>query len=432
MTLILIGLLFVCTMGIFLSSQYEKYADYELKSFKEALVDAHYIQVFNIYGADGNMQFSEFLKEKDALERLKAFNKDLHSYYNYFEVYEQPLEYMEFYTKGDRFVCGYEEGAVDELMNQRLIIEKEPIYCTPLKTVEIGENAFRHFSLEKDIDIGETFFDKDSDKVWKTKIMPVLMGSEYKSVYDLGDTFFANYLSLDFQFKVVGFFKEGTYVVQNNKPLYLNRYIALPFMDFNADPQTKDEMLFLADYYEFKNWGFIGIGLSENWEDMRGTFNELCKKYDLLYQAFDLGGEINRSIIDSEWSAMKKGKEVILSISLLLYCTISIIIIILQIRSISLNKKKYAIMMISGADLKSFKFKLLVKTLIVYSISFIGSLAATAALYQYLKIDIAAAITEPIPFVSLLYGVAFLFTAAAEYFYINKCNFAESLKETTT
>ncbi len=233
----------------------------------------NYVRVIDLYDATEDKPFSAFLQEQDALKRLKNMNKELNGAFDFYEFQHQPLEIYEYCKIDPKFAKGYESG--DYVYNLQV---KDQSYITKLKSMQIGEYAFKEWKLSEKIESGNAFEEKDYNYGSNYQI-PVLLGAEYKDSHAIGDTIKANYLGTDFSFDIIGFFAKGTVVELNEITEQLDRYIVIPYFDIEGE----EELTFQKRYYAQKNWGYIPYETKENVQLIEKTVNGLAEKNNMLY-----------------------------------------------------------------------------------------------------------------------------------------------------
>lgn len=140
--------------------------------------------------------------------------------YTYYEQSTQPLKI----TEKDRFF--------DE------ITEKLPNTSDTASCVQISQNVQTDFKLS--VSQGRLLNDEDFHLARNEQI-PVLMGYNYASIYQLGDTFQANYLFSDFSFVIVGFLEKDCAIINSNGTIPLNCSIIMPSFMFDYAPMTSTE-----------------------------------------------------------------------------------------------------------------------------------------------------------------------------------------------
>ncbi|MCQ2558273.1 MAG: hypothetical protein MJ135_04040, partial [Oscillospiraceae bacterium] len=68
-----------------------------------------------------------------------------------------------------------------------------------------------------------------------------ILGADYASVYQIGDSFQADYLFSSFNFEVTGFLERGSEIAYSHQYTPLDSYVVIPFFRFEDEPQSEKE-----------------------------------------------------------------------------------------------------------------------------------------------------------------------------------------------
>lgn len=157
--------------------------------------------------------------------------------YDYYEVYQQPLYILE---SGEFFDY-----------NDNLHSDNEPTPC-----VQVSENVlydFDIFLLEGRSLSGDDFI------LYKDASIPILLGYDYRPIYEIGYIFEANYLFTSYNFEVVGFLGEGSSIDKSNGSIVLDKYLVIPSVTFEYSPQGEDEYATHKIHYANKTSGILKV-----------------------------------------------------------------------------------------------------------------------------------------------------------------------------
>ncbi len=149
------------------------------------------------------------------IDEVKAMYEEMKSTFDYIHVAEYPLIYRGYYGRNTSFVDGYDQNQTSnaEMVTSNLINvvkqdrEGNEILTTPLKTVLLSESIFDRF--DDSIDEGRNLRTSDFTLSAPSEPISVVLGSAYKDIYELGDTFSLQMISEVMNFQVVGFYKAG-------------------------------------------------------------------------------------------------------------------------------------------------------------------------------------------------------------------------------
>lgn len=149
------------------------------------------------------------------IDEVKAMYEEMKSTFDYIHVAEYPLIYRGYYGRNTSFVDGYDQNQTSnaEMVTSNLINvvkqdrEGNEILTTPLKTVLLSESIVDRF--DDSIDEGRNLRTSDFTLTAPSEPISVVLGSAYKDIYELGDTFSLEMISEVMNFQVVGFYKAG-------------------------------------------------------------------------------------------------------------------------------------------------------------------------------------------------------------------------------
>lgn len=200
---------------------------------------------------------------EDLVHSLKEMNNVFHENFNFTELCFQPLYYLGTYM-GDRNFCVETQQGLSQINQEAVSSTGAKIITTPLKTALLGKNLCT--SLTSLVIEGRGFNEldfliKDSDHE-----INVLLGYQYRSVYEIGDLIKLDLLEKKVTLKVIGFLKENvsinqtTVMFQESPTVYeLDWSIVMPFYDILYTPSDREELLYQTRYYLQKNCGYIEI-----------------------------------------------------------------------------------------------------------------------------------------------------------------------------
>lgn len=239
-----------------------------------------YVMIADEYFDDNAL--SKLYDEEESFIRLCNLNDDLNKYFDYYELSFQALQSLEYYNLDDEFVKIYNRKG-GKIENQIVGIEEEERYVTSLNTIIVNENFFETYldSIEQ----GEKFTDDDYILSMSEDI-PILLGYNYMSYFDIGDTLELNYLGSNLTFYIKGFLTENLSIKKDNNIISLDNYICVPSFKIKSEPQRRDseqDTLFKMRYYLQKNSGYIQFSTDDEIEQIVQQINDFNSKYDLDY-----------------------------------------------------------------------------------------------------------------------------------------------------
>lgn len=172
-----------------------------------------YRMVDNFYNPD---EFYNFRTDSQNINVLAKFYNELNTSNN-FDVltsFNQAIAVDDF--KGDqRFYYNS-----DEFINNN----QSP--TINIKSLQLNQNAYDFYNIK---------VEENSEIIWNTisykdDHIPVLLGSEYKSFYKVGDIITGNYYSKNTNFEVIGFIETGCSInYKNTSNIILDTYMLIPY-----------------------------------------------------------------------------------------------------------------------------------------------------------------------------------------------------------
>ncbi len=156
--------------------------------------------------------------------------------YQYFEMYTQ---YVEMPNQKSVF---YEYGT-NQLSD----------HCEGVKCVQISKELLDRCKVN--VSAGRLFEAKDF--IYKRgETLPVLMGGAYSSLYDIGDTFEAEYLFDMYIFEIIGFLPDNSNISLASHNIDLAKYIVMPSFAIDSNDSVTEG---LKVHYANKTSGLISF-----------------------------------------------------------------------------------------------------------------------------------------------------------------------------
>ncbi|MCY6957271.1 hypothetical protein [Clostridium brassicae] len=236
--------IFLILLGAFLS--FTDALNYEEDGLKKVYEGKAIYQLIDGYYDEDD--FSNFADQSDALVKLKNFYNSLDNADN-FQYLTMMNQYVGIQNKNipETMIEGHETG------KNFPKVELDGKSYTPVKSLQMNQQAFKFFNL--DVSKGRKW--EEDDFKYKKDAIPVLLGDSYKNVYKIGEKFTINYYFKDINVKVIGFFKENSKVLYNGEPeFYLDRYIVLPYQNYNTPVSKKDCEFQKITYFAMVN-GYV-------------------------------------------------------------------------------------------------------------------------------------------------------------------------------
>ncbi|MFB7816386.1 ABC transporter ATP-binding protein [Paenibacillus chitinolyticus] len=295
----------------------------------------------NIYQISDNLykeKEKEFFSKPDSFEILNNFSNQVHvnESYKYYNAIWQPIEVSDF--KGDMIYDAYYETG----NNQPSYMIQNKSYRA-IKSVQLNQVVLDFNQLR--LETGAGF--KEDDYVFKQEDdrLPVILGSEYSSIYKTGDTLDILYYQRKFTGVVVGILEPSQKIMTVREPeLLLNRYIILPLLDFEQAP-PKMEGIFLKALLLSKINGNIITDLEPL--QIRTMLNEISGKTG--FKEFSVIGA-NSLAVNSIVNMTEINRNTLFVISVALFITLIALFIIIMRIIIKKNIDFYKVLLISGVS----------------------------------------------------------------------------------
>ncbi|MCM3337976.1 ABC transporter [Paenibacillus sp. MER TA 81-3] len=259
----------------------------------------------------------------------------------YIYAFTQPAKLLDYDDANKEiFRSYYEEG---KRIKPSMIDNIGPYYS--IKAMQMNKQAIDHFRIT--VMDGQPFDIEDFKNV-NSKNIPVLLGYEYKNIYQVGDVIKGKYLFEDINFHIKGFVKENSLVTTARRSeLYLDRYIIMPAQHFIYSPVDDASFKFQQKHYLQLINGEIHS--SNNGYVVRNKF-EAIKKESGFFDTQLLGA--NNPSYNFVFASINEhiGLLTLIAMSVFIVCAISIFILMLD--KVDKNFKNFSVHFISGANLK--------------------------------------------------------------------------------
>ncbi|MFW5436301.1 ABC transporter [Paenibacillus apiarius] len=290
---------------------------------------------------DGELR--KLMSQPSFLTILKGFYTNLEENLDekYIYAFTQPAKLLN-YEDGNKeiFRSYYEEG---KRIKPSMIDNIGPYYS--IKAIQMNKQAIDHFQIT--VMDGQPFDIEDFKNV-NSKNIPVLLGYEYKNMYQVGDVIKGKYLFEDFNFHVKGFVRVNSLVTTARRAeLYLDRYIIMPAQHFIQFPADNASFKFQQKHYLQLVNGEIHS--SNNGYVVRNKF-EAIKKDSGFFDTQLLGA--NNPTYDLVFAAINEHTGLLSLIAAAVFIVCAISIFILMADKAVENFKNFSVHFISGANMK--------------------------------------------------------------------------------
>ncbi len=310
-----------------------------------------------------NQEYSPFYSQPNGENNLKTMYEKLVNAkeFEYYEVYYQFL-YILNYEGSPVFRQMYEDG---NPYGKDIAIEINGVEYPPaatIKAAQLGYNCFSDFNL--DLSEGKIFAEDDYfHNINET--VPVILGYEYKEQYKMGQNLQGIYIAEPFNFEIIGFLEQDSYIQIGDKVKYLDRYIVMPC--FNCkNPINAQDKIFQVRHYGLKTSGILRPVEGVSNSGVKTIINKMAKESGLKeYSVWPISNIID---VDQGLIGGKLLSSFIMFYSILLLFSSAFIIIILNKRILR-NTGTYWAYLISGANILTIKRSIQFEILIILGVS---------------------------------------------------------------
>lgn len=322
--------------------------------FKEYIGDKVYYTL-----VDQIDNIEDYTENPQLTDSLFKFTNELKSNTNfsYVNTVYQPLELVTTDIP-DKFRYGFDDGDPEQ------IFEHNGDMICGVESIRISENVFREFNMK--VKEGRSF--KPYDFQYKSDVISVILGSQYKDVYKLGDSFMGYNLGTKMNFCVIGFLPENSFIPVKGALLPLDRYIILPTLN-NASDLLKNDGYFKSSVLQEASGEIICGG---NDLDIKQIINDLTVKYNTCDFAVEKinSTSLTRTIILSEQVV---NSSLIIALIIMAFSVAGLSISIIgRIRE---NFSRYGIHLICGASMNDIFLQMVWLIIIIVQTGFWCSLA---------------------------------------------------------
>lgn len=325
--------------------------------------------VDNYFGDDERI----FFDSKDNIIRLKQMYNALTSDERYDFVVStiQPIGVKNF-SGSEKFKNMYERG----IHIEDVVIDGEEYSI--IKSLQYNRELLESYNLS----LSDGRYPQDDEYTYNREAsVPILLGSDYKGTYYLGDTIELDYIGLRIRGAVIGFLEEDEYIFDQDSIVYLNRFLLIPSLNFDGLPNDKLEKGYQLRIYLQKVNGTIETN-TLNANDLQKIINEIT--YNSNLKAFSVIGanNINLSILNMQANELFVISSLIGSLIIIYIISLVSSLVEVELRT---NTRRYAIELLCGMSLMRLRQIIIIKILIFVSMALMISLFSIYMINGYLN-----------------------------------------------
>ncbi|MEI5994995.1 hypothetical protein A5880_002585 [Enterococcus sp. 4G2_DIV0659] len=205
---------------------------------------------------------------------------------------------------------------------------------------------------------------------YNQKTIPVILGNDYKGVYDIGEVFLGDYLFELVSFKVVGVLKENSFVFyQGNAEFYLDNVVVIPYPEKRPDNNFKDKGFLNRLYFGMIN-GNIATNNDMEISEILSSLNKIGKQTKFSnYHIIGVSSFVEQ--YTDMLMALTKNKELIIVLFSMLFILMVILLNFISYTLFVQRKNKYYVYYLNGFSKKIINKWIIIDTFFPIIISII-------------------------------------------------------------
>lgn len=266
MKVIVIFIIISVLSCVSLFMMYQEKNDFEQQYFH--LADLQNIQ---------NDSLGQLLDQDNILERLNNFKQELKESekFTFIEFLPNVVEFIGEWDKPNQLVNGYEYGA--DLKNQTVHVNNKELLITPINCISMDQDAWDLYDLS--LSEGNEF--AGTDYSLTEKKLPLILGSEFKEYYDIGDEIPLLYFSEEWTGVVQGFLEDDEVINQDRNEYSLDTRILVPSFKEMSD-KIDEDLRKKITYAQLE--GDVLLKDKAEYSKANKEIKKLSQKYNLPYE----------------------------------------------------------------------------------------------------------------------------------------------------
>ncbi|MET3616658.1 hypothetical protein ABID14_000278 [Peptoniphilus olsenii] len=226
----------------------------------------------------------------------------------YYIFKQQPLNFVGDYNNDDKFLEDLSKNlnSADKNIKNKIITpnQGEPYKLTVLKGAVMDNSVSEMFDY--DIEIGRNFEKNDFELNSIEDTIKIIMGSNYKDIYKIGDVINFGDPDAIFKYEVIGFYKPGVGLISDHAAAIttvFDNYIIVPQYIPRYEPKGEGYKFF----YDFQIGTLLSgeLKVEESIEDNEKTFEEYKTKFKKIAKKYDLEDLVDVYILPTDLRKIK-------------------------------------------------------------------------------------------------------------------------------
>lgn len=221
----------------------------------------------------------QLLNQEYILLRLNAFKEDLknNEQFTFIEFLPNVVEFIGEWDKPDQLVNGYEYGK--DLKNQTVHVNHKELLITPINCISMDQDAWDLYDLS--LSEGSEF--AETDYSLTEKKLPLILGSEFKEYYDIGDEIPLLYFFEEWTGVVQGFLEDDEVIKQDWTEYLLDKIILVPSFKEMSD-KIDEDLRKTITYAQLE--AYVLLEDKSEYSKVNREIKKLSQKYNLPFGLF--------------------------------------------------------------------------------------------------------------------------------------------------
>lgn len=260
--------------------------------------------------------------------------------YAYLFVTCQPISIYGENIKNE-MLYGFEEGTSNEVIDD--------IYA--VKSLQVSQNVFQEFNMK----FAEGACWNEDEISYSDVEIPIVVGYEYREIFEIGDVIQGTYLFKDGNYRVVGILPEDATISDGESFYNCNRYIILPSIQettIENNPTDTDKARLLQQ--------LTGVVVSDiGYASIVEEITDIVKRNNLIYSQDIILTDVSNNgenILDT-YSAMTDELLMQFVIILILFVVYTVLSMTLTINGLMQDYQyEFSVFLLSGAKISDVAF----------------------------------------------------------------------------
>ena len=257
-------------------------------------------------------------------------------------------------------------GVEDKDINQFIYSELYDFSSINLASYQMDRLGFEYFNFK--MYDGRSFSDDDYILESELDKLPIILGYNYKDIFNIGEKIKYIYAGKVMEGEVIGILEKNSAVFNDNKySMPLDNRIILPLADFKYIAKDGEEQFNQSIVYSDMLSANIIASINSSNVDITRKIYDLCNRYDFM--KYDPSITASTNGLDMFKGESEQAVK-IMFIMLVVMTTFCIFTFIMNMHNkIEKNMRRYLIQILQGASIKHIMVTYLLETFIVILLS---------------------------------------------------------------